>query len=71
MFELLSSTINDPRRLGGIALALAVFATLVTIAFPFLERDRLAERMKAVNDERLRLRARERARARADAIVRR
>lgn len=63
MWDLVSQTINDPQRLGAVALALAVVATLVSIVLPLFETDRLAERMKSVGEERERIRARERERA--------
>lgn len=44
----------------GLALAgLAVFATIITIAVPFLQKDRLAGRLKAVADQREILRKRQ------------
>ena len=68
MWDLVTQTINDPQRLGGLALALAVIATLVSIALPLFDTDRLADRMKMVASERERIRARERERAARPAL---
>ncbi|TNM66810.1 type II secretion system F family protein [Aliirhizobium smilacinae] len=50
----------------AILVALAVFATLYSLAAPFMERGDLDKRMKAVSTEREEMRARERARMNAD-----
>ena len=68
MWELVSQTINDQQRLGGLALALAVIATLVSIVLPLFDTDRLADRMKMVASERELIRARERERAARPAL---
>lgn len=52
--------------LFAILVALAVFATLYSLAAPFMERGDLDKRMKAVSTEREQMRARERARMNAD-----
>ncbi len=58
MFELLT----DPHRLAAILVAIATFATIVTVALPLLSTDRLGKRMKSVASERERIRKRERER---------
>jgi tight adherence protein C len=58
----LATTLTDPTTLLAILVAVAVFATLYTLASPFLERGDLDKRMKAVSTEREQIRARERAR---------
>ncbi|MFK4768771.1 MULTISPECIES: type II secretion system F family protein [Rhizobiaceae] len=50
----------------AVLVALAVFATLYSLAAPFMERGDLDKRMKAVSTEREQMRARERARMNAD-----
>lgn len=52
----------EPANMLAILSAVAVFATIVTVAMPFLARDELAGRMRSVALERDKLRARERAR---------
>ncbi len=58
----LATTLTDPTTLLAILVAVAVFATLYTLASPFLEKGDLDKRMKAVSTEREQIRARERAR---------
>ncbi|MBP2559631.1 tight adherence protein C [Neorhizobium galegae] len=58
----LATTLTDPTTLLAILVAVAVFATLYTLASPFLEKGNLDKRMKAVSTEREQIRARERAR---------
>ncbi|EUC00621.1 Type II secretion system F domain-containing protein [Rhizobium sp. CF080] len=58
----LATALTDPTTLMAILVAVAVFATLYTLASPFLERGSLDKRMKAVSTEREQIRARERAR---------
>ncbi len=58
MIELLTT----PQNLAAIATTIAVFATILTIAMPMLQKDPLEGRMKSVALEREKLRARERAR---------
>ena len=62
LFDLLYSKITDPRFLLMIASAIAVAATIVSVAVPLLEGDALKKRVKAVSVERERIRARERER---------
>lgn len=61
------STATDPQVLVGIFAAIAVFATVYSLAMPLLERDQLGNRIRAVALEREAIRARERARLQADA----
>ena len=58
MIELLTT----PQSLAGIATAIAVFATILTVVMPMLAKDPLEGRMKSVALEREKLRARERSR---------
>ena len=50
----------EPRTLASILVAIAVFATVLTLAQPLLVTDKLGKRMKNVASERERIRARER-----------
>jgi tight adherence protein C len=50
----------DRQVLLGLLVAIATFATIVTIAMPLLQTDSLARRMKAAASERERIRSRER-----------
>ncbi|TBW39221.1 type II secretion system F family protein [Siculibacillus lacustris] len=52
----------DPQILLGAFTAIGVAATIFTVAIPFLEKEQLATRMKAVSVERDKIRIRERAR---------
>jgi len=61
MSELLVS-ITEPQTLLSILAAVAIFATIITLAMPMLAKDELGSRMKAVAIERDKIRARERAR---------
>jgi tight adherence protein C len=58
----LAAIITEPTMLFAALVALAVFATLYSLAAPFMERGDLDKRMKAVSTEREQMRARERAR---------
>jgi tight adherence protein C len=62
----LAATITEPTTLFAVLVALAVFATLYSLAIPFMERGDLGKRMKAVSTEREQMRARERARMNMD-----
>ncbi|GEO87207.1 MULTISPECIES: type II secretion system F family protein [Alphaproteobacteria] len=62
----LAAKLTDPALIVAVLVSLAVFATLYTIAIPYLERGDLNKRMKAVSTEREMIRARERARMSAD-----
>ena len=61
MAEILGS-LTEPQTLISILAAVAVFATIITLALPALQQDELGNRMKTVAIERDRIRARERAR---------
>lgn len=52
----------DPQTLLSIFAAVAIFATIITLAMPLLAKDELGSRMKSVAIERDKIRARERAR---------
>jgi tight adherence protein C len=62
----LAAAITEPTMIFAILVALAVFATLYSLAAPFMERGDLDKRMKAVSTEREQMRARERARMNTD-----
>jgi tight adherence protein C len=62
MFEHFLRLATDPQVLLAVFAAIAVFATVVTLAQAFFEGDRLAARIKSVAIERERIRAHERAR---------
>ncbi|MEV4607764.1 type II secretion system F family protein [Neorhizobium sp. LMR1-1-1.1] len=62
----LAAAITEPTLIFAVLVALAVFATLYSLAAPFMERGDLDKRMKAVSTEREQMRARERARMNAD-----
>ncbi|ACA16837.1 type II secretion system protein [Methylobacterium sp. 4-46] len=61
MLQLLSYLI-DPQFVGAVLAAVAAAATAFTLLQPFLEPNRLAQRMKSVGEERDRIRLRERDR---------
>lgn len=52
----------EPQTLLSILAAVAIFATVITLAMPLLAKDELGSRMKSVAIERDKIRARERAR---------
>jgi tight adherence protein C len=62
MFDQLISTFTNPTVLLAILAAVAVAATVVTVAMPLLAPDRLQKRIRTVALERDRIRVRERAR---------
>lgn len=62
MIDTALTLLTDTQFLIATLSALAVVATILSVALPMLERDRLPARMKAVAIERERIRARERAR---------
>jgi tight adherence protein C len=66
MFNLIYGAITDPNVLIALFSALAVAATVFTVVQPYLERDTLGARIKAVALEREAIRARERARLAAE-----
>ncbi|MDJ0613281.1 MAG: type II secretion system F family protein [Rhizobiaceae bacterium] len=61
MLNLLTS-LADPQVLLSVFAAIAVFATVMTLAMPVLQKDDFGNRMKTVAIERDKIRARERAR---------
>ncbi len=52
---------QNTQLIVAMASALAVFSTIVVIAWPYLARDELTSRMRQISSERERIRARERA----------
>ena len=52
--------IEDPHTIAAALVAVATFATIMTIALPLLSTDKLDKRMRSVASERERIRARER-----------
>ncbi|SIQ77369.1 tight adherence protein C [Rhizobium sp. RU20A] len=69
--ETLITSILNPQALLAILVAVAVLATVLTVAAPFLGGDDLNKRMKAVASEREAIRARERARLTAEHLANR
>ncbi len=55
-------TLLDRQTILAALVAIATFATILTVAIPLLETDRLGRRMKIIASERERIRARERDR---------
>jgi tight adherence protein C len=53
--------LNDPSFLASIVIAIAAFATVLTILGPMVQSDKLADRMKAVGQQRNELRRKSRA----------
>jgi tight adherence protein C len=62
MFEFLLAKLTDPRFIAAVMAAVAVAATIITIAMPLLSPDTLGKRMNAVAIERDKIRQRERER---------
>ncbi len=62
MFDAISERINDPQFLLSLMFAIAAAATVLGLAMPYMERDTLGGRMRAVSVERERIRQRERER---------
>ena len=60
----------DPHTLAAILVAVAVFATVLTVAQPLFVTDQLGKRMKNVASERERIRAREREKLNAKSNLR-
>ena len=56
------TAIFEPQNLLAILAAVAIFATIITVSMPMLQKDELGSRMKSVAIERDKIRARERAR---------
>lgn len=59
--EQILGSLTQPQTLLSILAAIAVFATIITLAMPVLQKDELGDRMKSVAIERDKIRARERA----------
>ncbi len=51
---------EDPHNIGAALVAIATFATVLTVALPLVSTDKLDKRMRSVASERERIRARER-----------
>jgi tight adherence protein C len=62
MFDTIVDQITNPQFMVAVFAAIAVAATVFTLAMPLLSTDRLAKRIKAVGLEREEMRNRERAR---------
>ncbi len=62
MVKQLYEKLSDPSTVVALLVAIAVIATILTIAMPLLDSDSLARRMKSVASEREKIRARERER---------
>jgi len=58
----LTDILLDRQKLLAALVAISIFATILTLAMPLLQTDRLGRRMKVVASERERIRARERER---------
>jgi tight adherence protein C len=67
MYDLLQLLINR-QAIMAVLVAVATFATILTVAIPLLETDKLGRRMKVVASERERIRARERERLKESKI---
>ncbi|WP_181704640.1 type II secretion system F family protein [Chthonobacter rhizosphaerae] len=59
-------TVRDPVFLLSLFVSVAIFLTVISVAVPMLQPDKLQNRMKAVAVERDKIRARERARLQAE-----
>jgi len=66
MFDQIAGLFTNPTTLLAILAAIAVAATVITLAMPLLAPDRLQKRMRSVAIERDRIRLRERARLASD-----
>lgn len=65
MYDVLLQLLN-PQILLALLIGVAAFATIVTVAMPVLQGDKLQTRMKAVASERAAMRVRERAKLHGD-----
>src|SRR4051812_3391484 len=63
MITYLYDRISDPHFMGMVLVGIATAAAVMTVALPFVERNALGKRMKAVALERDRIRMREGGRA--------
>ena len=59
--------LEDPHTIGAALVAVATFATILTVALPLVSTDKLDKRMRSVATERERIRAREREKLNAGA----
>ncbi|MDP2355325.1 MAG: type II secretion system F family protein [Beijerinckiaceae bacterium] len=66
MFGVITDFLLDPQSLFRLIIAVAAAAAIFTVAAPIFDTDPLAQRMKAVADERARIRLRERERLNSD-----
>ena len=64
------STLTDPHTIAAALVAIATFATIITITLPLISGDQLDKRMKSVASERERIRAREREKLNAGKSLR-
>lgn len=62
MFAIIADFLTDPQSIFRLIVAAAAAATIFTVAAPIFDSNPLAQRMKAVSDERARIRKRERER---------
>ena len=62
MIKQIYEKLSDPGTVVALLVAIAVIATILTIAMPLLDSDMLSKRMKSVASEREKIRARERER---------
>jgi tight adherence protein C len=69
MFDILDSLL-EPQRIIILLIAIAVFATILTVAAPLVEGDKLRGRLKLVSGERERLRAQHKASLQPEARLR-
>ena len=58
-------TLTNPHTVAAILVAIATFATIITVAAPLMSSDQLGKRMKSVASERERIRLREREKLKA------
>jgi len=65
MYALLESFL-DPTVSLSVLVAIAVFASIVTLMMPLLQRNRFQDRMKSMTDERIAIKTRERAKLYGD-----
>ena len=47
--------LEDPRTIGAVLVAIATFATVLTVAMPLVSTDKLDKRMRSVASERERI----------------
>src|SRR6476659_2217284 len=62
MFSTLTEWLHNTKNVTALLAAVAAIATVLTLAMPMLQTDKLGNRMKAVSVERERIRQRERER---------